>query len=76
MSKKLKVNGIESGSRELSEENVESQPVISFDMYFRKMLVTREGTHQHHKLPMKQYAEANGLVEATEEQFEQIFRSY
>lgn len=72
--RKYKINTLQSDSRELSEEVVETQLTISFDTYFQKLLNTRQGVHKHHKLAMQQYAK--GLDEATEEQFNEIFRSY
>lgn len=49
---------------------------MSFDVYFSKMQAQNPRVYKHHKAPMRQFAEARGLTDATEEQFDEIFRSY
>jgi hypothetical protein len=73
---KTKKNDVQSEGREFSIEVVEPESVLSFDVYFRKLISTKPEVQPHHKLPMKQYAKAKGLETATEKQFDEIFGSY
>ena len=52
------------------------EPVMDFDAYFRRLMAERPHVRLHHKAPMRQYAEANNLLEGTLEQFEKVFKSY
>lgn len=67
------------------EENkvVEATPLrkiekrkMSFDVYFSLLMKKRPGIFPHHKAPMRKYAEKQGLLEATEEEFDRIFKVY
>lgn len=79
MKEKSKKNDLQSEDREFPDKSsvaVQEPRVISFDVYFRKMQAVNPKVHAHHKAPMKRFAEQRGLKEATEEQFDEIFRSY
>lgn len=76
---KSKRNDLQSEDREFPEKvSVPKQEpkLVSFDIYFRKMMFKDKSVQEHHKAPMKNFAIRRGLSEATEEQFEEIFRSY
>lgn len=79
MREKSKKNDLQSEDKEFPERgsvSIQEPRVISFDVYFRKMIATKPQVQDHHKAPMRRFAEAKGLLEATEEQFDEIFRSY
>jgi len=62
-----------------SEEKKTSKPtkrVLSFDVYFQLLMKRNSKIRAHHKAPMKKYAENNELDEATEEDFDKIFKRY
>ena len=50
--------------------------ILSFDVYFQTLMRKDSKVQSHHKAPMRKYAEAKGLIEATEEEFDRIFRLY
>ena len=50
--------------------------VISFDAYFQLMMKKSSSIAPHHKAPMRKYAESKGLKEATEKEFNRVFRIY
>jgi hypothetical protein len=76
----------ENNAVELDKEQKEEVPAtpirklekrkISFDVYFSLLMKKRPGIFPHHKAPMRKFAENNGLKEATEEEFDRIFRLY
>lgn len=79
MKEKSKKNDLQSEDREFPDNDsvaVQEPRIMSFDVYFRKMQATNPQVHAHHKVPMRSFAEQRGLQDATEEQFDEIFRSY
>lgn len=79
MKEKRRIDTLQSEDREFpGNEALSTQKphVMSFDVYFRMMQVRNPKVHAHHKAPMKHFAEHKGLSDATEEQFDEIFRSY
>ena len=79
MREKSKRNDLQSEDREIpgnSSVAAQGPRVMSFDVYFRKMQARDPKIHAHHKAPMKRFAEQRGLEKATEEKFDEIFRSY
>lgn len=54
----------------------EKPRVISFDVYFQGLMQFESRIQPHHKAPMKKYAEQNGLLKGTKEEFDRIFRLY
>ena len=51
--------------------------VISFDVYFQKLMRDRPHVLIHHKAPMRKFAEQKGLKDAaTEAEFEEAFKLY
>lgn len=51
--------------------------VLSFDAYFVALMRKSGGKIQpHHKAPMKSYAKQHGKLEATEKEFDRLFRLY
>ena len=52
------------------------KPIISFDVYFQILMRKNARILAHHKAPMRNYAESNGLKKATKEDFDRIFRLY
>jgi len=48
---------------------------ISFDVYFQ-LLMKKGKAQPHHKAAMRVYAKSKGLIEASEEKFDEIFRIY
>lgn len=79
MREKIKRNDLQSEDKEFPEKAAvatQEPRVMSFDVYFSKQLAQDPTVFKHHKAPMKQFAEARGLKDATEEQFDEIFRSY
>ena len=78
MKEKSKRNDLQSENREIpgkASVAMQEPHVISFDVYFRKMQALDSRIQNHHKAPMKRFAEQNGLHNATEKQFDEIFRS-
>jgi hypothetical protein len=76
---KSKRNDLQSDDREIPSKAsvpLKEPRIMSFDVYFVKMKAQNPKIHEHHKVPMKRFAERKGCLEATEEQFEKIFRSY
>lgn len=63
--------------QEISTEDVPKvNPLMSFDAYFSKLMRTK-GMMLHHKAPMRNYAEAQGLKDlATEAAFDAVFERY
>jgi hypothetical protein len=79
MKEKNKRNDLQSEDRESpSNSSVAAREphVISFDVYFRKVQSRNPRVYDHHKAPMKRFAEQRGLNDATEEKFDEIFKSY
>jgi len=79
MKEKSKRNDLQSEDREIPDNvSVAAQGprVITFDVYFRKVQARNPKVHAHHRAPMKRFAEQRGVDEATEEKFDEIFRSY
>lgn len=79
MREKSKKNDLQSEDKEFPEKGsvAEQEPrVMSFDVYFLMMKAKDRKVQAHHKAPMKRFAEQRGLQDATEEQFDEIFRSY
>ena len=50
--------------------------LISFDVYFQRLMKQSPGIFPHHKAPMRSYADSKGLKEATKDDFDRIFRMY
>ncbi len=75
MREKSKRNDLQSEDRELPELVAQEPRVMSFDVYFSKLVATGR-VQSHHKAPMRSYAEQRGVTEATDQRFEEIFRSY
>lgn len=76
---KSKINDLQSKDREFPEKasvSIQEPIVISFDEYFRKALALNPEVHNHHKAPMRSFAEQRGLEVGTEKQFDEIFKSY
>ena len=76
---KSKRNGLESDEREFPDKrsvSTQEPRVMSFDAYFQKVMSKNSKVYGHHKAPMRHFAEQRGLADATEEQFDEIFRSY
>lgn len=69
---------------ELRSQNKEDPKVVgaskenlmSFDLYFQKLMSTNSKVLPHHKAAMKKYAEQKGFIEAEEKDFDDIFRVY
>lgn len=79
MKENSKKNDLQSKDREFPEKHsvaVQGPRVMSFDVYFCKMQAKNKKVQAHHKAPMRCFAEQRGLKDATEEQFDEIFRSY
>lgn len=79
MKEKSKKNDLQSDDREFpSKVSVSSKEprVMNFDVYFMKVMKMNPKVQKHHKAPMKKFAEQRGLLNGTEEQFDEIFRSY
>jgi len=78
---KYRRNGLESENKDdskRSENNLRasSKSLMSFDLYFQKLMASGNNIQAHHKAPMRKYAESNGLIEATEDDFDRIFKNY
>lgn len=52
------------------------QTVISFDVYFQRLIQTRDDIMSHHKAPMRLFASKNGKESGTLEDFEKLFSLY
>lgn len=79
MKEKNKRNDLQSEDREIPNKasvSDEEPRVMSFDVYFLKLMAVDNKVHNHHKAPMKSFAEQKGLMTGTEEQFDEIFGSY
>lgn len=51
--------------------------LISFDVYFQTLMRKDSKIMLHHKAPMRQYAESNGISGlATEQEFDAVFSRY
>ena len=50
--------------------------VVSFDAYFQSLVKEKKSIQKHHKAPMRKYAESKGVLEATKEEFDRLFRLY
>ncbi len=62
---------------ENTEENeVVGKRVLSFDIYFQILRKRNSKIAAHHKAAMKKYAEKHNLDQATEEEFDRIFKRY
>lgn len=70
--KEKKRTDSQTGSRDAAED---PSRVVSFDAYFRRLVATSKA-QEHHKAPMRRFAEQRGATDATEQQFDEIFRSY
>lgn len=67
---------IETEQESSFEEVPKVKPLMSFDAYFSKLVHTK-GMMLHHKAPMRNYAEAQGLKDlATEAEFDSVFERY
>lgn len=49
--------------------------IMSFDLYFQK-LMSKGKILTHHKAAMRKYAEAEGIIDGTEEEFDNVFKNY
>lgn len=49
---------------------------MTFDVYFQGLIKTKSSILAHHKAPMKSFAEAKGLKEASKEEFDKLFENY
>lgn len=67
---------VKSSKEDSVSEERENKRIISFDLYFQLLMKKGRKIYPHHKAPMLKYAEQAGLVEATEEEFDSIFRNY
>lgn len=68
-------------NREDTQEVEEAQPkqvknLMSFDLYFQKLMAKDQKILPHHKAAMRKYSENKGVVEADEKEFDEIFRVY
>lgn len=60
-----------------SENKTDSRPVMSFDAYFQSLMREKLGfILPHHKAPMRRYAADAGLLEASKEDFDKLFKLY
>lgn len=74
MSRKKKASeSIEKQHNKKSENKIEH--TISFDAWFSNQLRTGKN-FAHHKAPMKNFAKASGIMEATKKEFDKLFESY
>jgi hypothetical protein len=74
MNKKLKKEAIEADNlREVDLEGVAEE--MTFEVFFA-ILLKEKRVMAHHKPPMRQFAEASGLMSTTRSEFEQLFKSY
>jgi hypothetical protein len=69
--KDKKLKKVELEADNLMEESEE----MTFDVYFQVLLKERK-VLAHHKPPMRQHAEANGMSSATRTEFDELFKSY
>lgn len=53
----------------------DSPEKMNFEVYFQILLKERK-VLAHHKPPMRQFAEANGIESGTRAEFEQLFKNY
>ena len=76
---------------EIVEENVEEvviekkeirksrkiqKRIFTFDVYFQLLMRKNKAVSAHHKAPIKQFMVAKGVLEATEEEFDRLFKLY
>jgi len=64
-----------------SEDNTKNSKklearVVSFDLYFQMLMKKNPKVYAHHKAPMRQFAEAQSMLEGSEENFDKLFKSY
>lgn len=74
-------NSVKSEGKEGLEDNSKNSKklekrVLSFDLYFQSLMTKNPKVYAHHKAPMKKFAEQNGLLEASEEDFDKLFKAY
>jgi hypothetical protein len=67
---------VKSYREDLAKFSQDNKTLISFDVYFQKLLVKGKNVFPHHKAPMLKYAESKGFLKASEEQFDEIFKDY
>lgn len=65
---------------DIKKVEAEIQPsqkiLLDFDLYFQKLMVKNTRVQAHHKAPMRKFSESKGFKEATEDQFDEIFKEY
>ena len=54
----------------------EDKRIISFDLYFQSLMKREPRILAHHKAPMRKYAEGKKVLEATQEEFDELFKFY
>lgn len=72
---KIEVKSNKEESSSASDDSEATNRQLSFDIYFQKLTNERK-VLPHHKAPMKKFAEQYGALTASEEEFEELFRSY
>lgn len=58
------------------EESAEKKPAMSFDLYFKKLMVKDARVLPHHKAAMKKYAEQHEIQALDEQGFDEVFKNY
>ena len=50
--------------------------VFTFDVYFQLLMRKNKAVSAHHKAPLKKFMESHGVLEATEDEFDRLFKLY
>ena len=62
--------------KEIRKSRKIQKRVFTFDVYFQLLMKKNKAVSAHHKAPIKQFMESHGIKEATEEEFDRIFKMY
>ena len=62
--------------KEIRKSRKIQKRIFTFDVYFQLLMRKNKAVSAHHKAPIKQFMKTKGVLEATEDEFDRIFKMY